>query len=314
MVVTGGAGFIGSGLVKLLDSKRYDVLVYDDFSNGSGRKNLPLDVKIVKGSILNYSKMKSIFKKSKMIFNLAVLPLAMSFDNPDRIVRVNDYGTYLVSKVCAELKIKLIHVSSSEAYGTARYPTMKEDHPLLPTTVYAASKASSETYVRAFEQTNNLKFVIVRPFNSYGEYMREDSYAAVIPKFYERISKNQRLIINGSGKQTRDLTYVNDTVRGIYLASKNQKALGGTFNIAQGKEVTIKKIAEIMLKKYSEITGKKLDLNFEYRKERPGDVKRHLGDISLSRRILHYNPKVDLEEGITKYLMWKQLKNKLGKK
>jgi len=305
VIVTGGAGFIGSHLVRLLNSKGFEVIVYDDLSNGSGKKNLPSNVTIVKGSILNYSKMKSHFKKCQMVFNLAVLPLAMSFTDPDQVVRVNDYGTYLICKVCTEYKIKLIHVSSSEAYGTARYPTMNEDHPLLPTTVYAASKAGAEAYVRAFEKSNGLKYVIVRPFNSYGEFMRQDGYGAAIPKFYNRISKKRRPIIYGSGKQTRDLTHVEDTVNGIYLASREKKALWGTFNIAQGKEVTIKKVAEIMLKEYSDIIGKKIDFVFEYRKERPGDVKRHLGDITLSKKVLCYKPKVNLKEGIRRYINWR---------
>jgi len=305
VIVTGGAGFIGSQLVRLLKDNGFKVIVYDDFSNGSGKNNLPSSISIIKGSILNYNKMKSIFKKSAMVFNLAVLPLPMSFVDPERIVKVNDYGSYLVSKVCSELKIKLIHVSSSEAYGTARYATMKEDHPLLPTTIYAASKASSEAYVRAFGESNNLKFVIVRPFNSYGEFMREDSYGAAIPNFFIRISKNKNPIIYGTGKQTRDLTHVCDTAFGIYLASLKEKAEGGTFNIAQGKEISINYLAKIMLKKYSEITGKKLNLKLEYLKERPGDVKRHLGDLTLSKKILGYKPKIGIEEGITRYIKWK---------
>jgi len=304
VIVTGGAGFIGSSLVRLLKSKGYKVIVYDDFSNGSGKENLPSGVIIVKGSILNYKKMKSIFKNSKMVFNLAVLPLPMSFVDPDRVVKVNDYGSYLVSKICTDLKIKLIHVSSSEVYGSARFRTMKEDHPLMPTTIYAASKASSEAYVRAFEQSNGLKFVIVRPFNSYGDFMRDDGYGAAIPNFYNRISNNQKPIIYGNGMQTRDLTYVKDTVNGIYLTSKEPKAIGGTFNIAQGKEVTIKKLAEIMLKEYSKITGKELEIKFIYKKERSGDVKRHLGDISLAKKILGYEPKTTLNEGIKSYILW----------
>lgn len=305
VVVTGGAGFIGSHLVKLLVEKGYDILVYDDLSNGSGKKNLPIDTKIIKGNILNFSKLKSCFKNATIVFNLAVLPLAMSFDNPDRVVQINDYGTYLVSKACAELKIKLVHVSSSEAYGTAKYSTMKETHPLLPTTIYASSKAASEAYVRAFEQSNGLNFVIVRPFNSYGEFMREDGYGAAIPKFYKRISKNKPPIIFGSGNQTRDLTYVADTVNGIYLASQEPLAEGGTFNIAQGQEVKINHLAKLMIKEYSRITRNNLDLELEFQDPRPGDVKRHLGDISLSRKILGYKPKISLRDGIIKYIKWK---------
>jgi len=305
VIVTGGAGFIGSHLVKILMSKGYDVTVYDDFSNGSGKINLPKKTKIVKGSILNYKKMKSIFKKSALVFNLAVLPLPMSFVEPEKIVKVNDYGAYLVSKLCSELKIKLIHVSSSEAYGTAKYSTMKEDHPLLPTTVYAASKAASEAYVRAFEQSNNLKFVIIRPFNAYGEFMREDTYAAAIPKFFARISKNKNPIIFGSGNQTRDLTHVEDTANGIFLAGIKEEAIGGTFNIAQGKETSVKTMAKIMIKKYNELTRKKIKLELDFKKERTGDVKRHLGDISLAKKILGYYPKINLGEGVTRYINWK---------
>ncbi|MEO9277737.1 MAG: GDP-mannose 4,6-dehydratase [Nitrososphaera sp.] len=305
VIVTGGAGFIGSHLVRLLSSKGYNVIVYDNFSNGSGRKNLPKNVRIIKGDILDFSKMKSYFKNSKMIFNLAVLPLPMSFYTPDELVKVNDYGSYLVAKVCTELKTKLIHVSSSEAYGTAMYSTMKENHPLIPTTIYASSKAASELYVKSFEQSYGLEFVIVRPFNAYGEFMRQDAYAAAIPKFYSRISKRKNPIIYGTGNQTRDLTYVQDTANGIFLAAEEPRAIGETFNIAQGKETKIKDLATIMIKKYAEITGKELKLNLEFKRERRGDVKRHMGDISFARKILGYKPEIDLEEGIGRYIRWR---------
>ena len=109
VVITGGAGFIGSHLANLLNKKNFEVIVYDNLSNGSGKNNLASNIQLVKGSILNYKKMKSVFKNIDMVYNLAVLPLAMSFDHPDSVVRVNDYGTYLVSKLCSELNIKLIH-------------------------------------------------------------------------------------------------------------------------------------------------------------------------------------------------------------
>lgn len=304
-MVIGGAGFIGSSLVRLLKKKKYDVVVYDDFSNASGKKNLPSGVKIVKDSILNYERMRSILKNSYVVFNLAVLPLPMSFVEPEKVIKVNDFGAYLVAKICSEFKLKLIHVSSSEAYGTAKYQTMKEDHPLLPTTVYAASKASAEAYVRAFGEFSNLKYVIVRPFNSYGEFMREDGYAAAIPNFYHRLINGKKPIIYGSGKQTRDLTYVTDTANGIFLASIEPKAFGHAINIAQNKEVSIMKVAEIMIETLSSLTGKEIQKKFIFNKERKGDVKRHLGDITLARKLLGYKPLVSLKQGIRKYLEWK---------
>jgi len=267
-LITGGAGFIGSCLSKKLHQNRYKVIVYDDLSSGSGRKGLPKDIKLIKGDILNVNQFKSICKKADVVFHLAVKPLAMSFDKPEEVVKINDYGTYLVAKVCTELKCKMIHVSSSEVYGSAKKVPMKEDHPLFPTTIYAGSKAASELYVRGFEKSEGLRMVIVRPFNSYGEYMRSDTYSAAIPKFYERVSKKLPPIIHGTGRQTRDFTYVEDTCNGIMFADRTKNAIGDTFNIGQGKEESIKKIAEVTLKKYEEITGFQIKKELQHMLER----------------------------------------------
>ncbi|MGB6464002.1 MAG: GDP-mannose 4,6-dehydratase [Nitrosotalea sp.] len=305
-VVTGGAGFIGSHLSNLLQKNGYDVTVYDDFSNGSGKKNLFVDIKIVRGGILNIEKLKIVCKKADVVFNLAVKPLIMSFDRPEEVVRVNDYGAYLVAKACTELHCKMIHVSSSEAYGSALSSPMKEDHPLLPHTIYAGSKAASELYVRGFHKTEGLEMVILRPFNSYGKYMRSDIYAAVIPKFYDRISNKLSPIIHGTGNQTRDFTYVEDTCNGIMLADETKAAIGETFNIGQGKEVSVKEIAKVMIEKYSEISGNEVNLAIKFDAPRKGDVMRHLADITRARRVLKYKPIISLEKGIEKYIVWKQ--------
>ncbi|CUR50992.1 NAD-dependent epimerase/dehydratase [Nitrosotalea devaniterrae] len=304
-VVTGGAGFIGSHLTKKLHQKGYDVLVYDDLSNGSGISNIPREVCIKKDNILNPNNLRSAFRKADVVFHLAVKPLTMSFDKPEEVVRVNDYGSYLVAKTCSDLKIKLIHVSSSEVYGTALHIPMREDHPLFPSTIYAGSKAAADLYVKGFEKTENLKAVTVRPFNSYGEFMRDDTYAAVIPNFFRRISNNQSPIIFGNGKQTRDFTYVDDTCEGIMLADQSSNFIGETFNIGSGKEASVLNIAKIMIKKFQDITGKEIDSKITFKQERKGDVKRHLASISHARKVLGYKPKVKLEEGITRYLIWK---------
>src|SRR2546428_7924188 len=285
-IVTGGAGFIGSHLSCLLADNDYNVTVYDDFSNGCGRDNLSKDIRVIKGDILNIQKFKTTSKNADVVFHLAVKPLIMSFNKPAEVVRVNDYGSYLITKACTELGIKLIHVSSSEAYGTAKYSPMKEGHPLFPTTVYASSKAASELYVRGFHETYGLKSVIVRPFNSYGEYMRSDIYAAVIPNFFDQIFKGLPLIIHGTGKQTRDFTYVGDTCKGIMLADQTKDALGETFNIAQGKEIRVIDIAKVMIKKFRDIIGQEVSLDLKFTPQRKGDVMRHLADISHARRML----------------------------
>lgn len=307
-LVAGGAGFIGSHLCKKLFEKNYDVIAYDDLSNGSGKKNLPNKIKFVNGSILNPKKLKEVCKNVDVVFNLAVKPLSMSFDKPDIVVKVNDIGAYYVAKICTELKHKLIHVSSSEAYGSAMLIPMHENHPLLPSTIYAASKAASEMYVRGLHKTDGLKMVIVRPFNCYGPFMREDVYGAAIPKFFKRIATKKSPIIFGNGNQTRDLTFIDDTVNGIVLADNEPTAIGETFNIAQGKETSVRKMAEVLMDEYEKITGKKVMKNLIFKKERKGDVMRHLADISHARKILNYEPKISLRHGISQYIKWK-LKN-----
>lgn len=306
-LVTGGAGFIGSRLSNKLLEKKYDVIIYDDFSNGSGKSNLSKGIKQIRGDILNVKKFRLVCDKVDVVFHLAVKPLTMSFDKPEEVVKVNDYGSYLVAKVCTELNRKLIYVSSSEVYGDALTVKMKENHPLLPTTIYAGSKAAGELYVRGFEKTEGLKAVIVRPFNSYGEYMRGDTYAAAIPNFFNRISKKMAPEIFGDGKQTRDFTYVDDTAEGILLADQTKNALGETINIGQGKEVTIEKMAKLTIKKYMELTDKKIPIKLLHKKPRKGDVRRHCADISKARKILGYQPKTSLEEGIKRFLEWKLL-------
>jgi len=309
-LVTGGAGFIGSHLCNKLSKNNYDVIAYDDLSNGSGQKNLLREIKFVKGDILDIKKVTDLCKKVNVVFNLAVKPLVMSFYDPDEVVRVNDFGTYIVCKTCVETKTKLIHVSSSEAYGSAISLPMKETHPLLPSTIYASSKAASELYVRGFEKTNGLKMVIVRPFNCYGEFMRSDVYGAVFPKFFDRLNQGKVCTITGNGKQTRDFTYVDDTCEGVMLADYTKNAIGNTFNIAQGKETSINKIAQLMTRNYNEITGKHISLKFQYTKSRSGDVKRHLADISNAKKILGYKPKVEFNEGLRRFIEWGIKNNK----
>ena len=305
VVVTGGAGFIGSFVSRILYEKGYNVIVYDDFSNASGRKNLPKKIKIIKKSILNFQSLKDICKNADTVFHMAVKPLPMSFNDPDEIVRVNDYGSYFISKICTDFRCKLIHVSSSEAYGSAKYVPMKESHPFNPSTIYASSKAASELYVKGFEKTDGLKAVIVRPFNSYGPFMRDDDYAAALPKFFDRLKNGKPPIIYGDGNQTRDFTYVEDTANGIVLASENRNAIGDVFNIGQGQELSIKKMAKIMIDQFSSITNKKKKIKPIFQKERKGDVRRHFSDISHAEKKLGYKPKISFDDGIKKYVEWR---------
>ncbi len=305
VVVTGGAGFIGSHLARKLSELGHNVVVYDNLSNASGLRNLPSTVKLVKGDVLDFSKLKSLTKGADIVFHLAVKALPMSFTRPNSVFVTNDVGTYTVCRACNSNKInKLVYISSSEVYGTAKYVPMNEKHPLTPRTIYAASKASGEMYVKAYQNQCNLSVVIVRPFNTYGSYMRNDWYASVIPKFVSRVMKGLPPIIYGDGNQTRDFTHVDDIVDGITLSAIKDEALGETINIARSEEISIKRIAELVIQICSKFLERKLNLDPKYSASRIGDVRRHHADISKAKKLLGFEPKVDIVQGLTSFIEW----------
>jgi UDP-glucose 4-epimerase len=305
VLVTGGAGFIGSSLVEALVNRGDLVTVLDDFSGGSlenlGRIESE-NLKVIRGDVRDFETLRTTTKHVDQIFHLAVLNLRLSLKEPFPVHEVNATGTI---NVCMAVKEnpnikKLIYVSSSEVYGTAKYVPMDEEHPLGPTTPYGASKAAGELYVQSFHTTFGIPSVIVRPFNAYGPRAREDAYAEVIPRFVERVVKGFPPEIHGDGKQTRDFTYVTDTVNGIILASECDDLLGDRVNIAYGKEVSINDVANIVLK----IFKKEGEIEPIHTDPRPGDVRRHFASIAKATRTLEFKPKVPIDVGIERYVEW----------
>lgn len=304
IVVTGGAGFIGSNLVAEL-IKNNQVLVIDNFSVGKkenllhylGNKNL----KIVKVDILDRRKIFNLLRGSDMVFHLAVQCLRKSLTDPVLVHEVNTTGTLNLLLAAHQNKVKrFIYVSSSEVYGTAGKVSMNEEHFLRPTTIYGASKLVGEIYSQVFLEYYGLPVVIVRPFNTYGYYEHfEGPYGEVIPRFVVRILNGLPPVIFGDGKQTRDFIFVTDTVKGLIQVASNSKMIGEVVNIAHGEEVSINRIAEIVLK----ILGKE-KLGKKYLKPRPGDVGRHFADVSKAKKSLGFEAKIGIEEGINKYIDW----------
>jgi UDP-glucose 4-epimerase len=305
VVVTGGAGFIGSHLVDALMPACSEVVVVDNLATGK-LANLAAHLeaptfKFVKADIRDLEAMRSLVRPNDVIFHMAVECLRVSLFDPLRVHSVNATGTLNVCLAAHENQAaRLVYVSSSEVYGSAERVPMDETHPFRPTTTYGADKAAGELIAQAVWRTHGLPVIVVRPFNSYGprEHVHGPS-GEVIPRFVARVLQGLPPIIFGDGSQTRDFTWVPDTARGILLAGRCDDLIGREINIARGQEVSIKRVAELVL----QATGR-TDLEPLYQAPRPGDVHRHFASTTLARQVLGFEAPMAIEEGIRRYVTW----------
>ncbi|MBX9772675.1 MAG: SDR family NAD(P)-dependent oxidoreductase [Candidatus Obscuribacterales bacterium] len=312
ILVTGGAGFIGSNLVEELIKKGNEIIVLDDYS--AGKESNLASVKqsgklhLIKGSILDPLMVRKLVKEVDVVFHLAAHCSRLCFDRPHNVHEVNATGTLnvldamkLVNRSTNTRRVKrLVYCSSSEVYGTAKNSSMTEEHTLEPTTVFGASKLAAEHYTQVYHATWGLPTVIVRPFNTYG-YRAHHAGASgeVIPRFAVRILNDLPPIIFGDGSQTRDFTFVSDVVQGLITAGGSDNLIGKTINIASGKEVTIKEIAERLLK----LLGKE-QIGIQFEPSRPGDVNRQVADASKVEKLVEFRSTIGIDQGLPLYIEW----------
>lgn len=304
VLVTGGAGFIGSELVRQLAARGFTVRVVDNLVNGR-RENLDgvlgQNAELVVADVRDVESMASLVRDVDTIFHLACLGVRHSIHSPVENHEVNASATLGLLNTARSSGVKrFVYVSSSEVYGTARTTPITEDHPTLPMTVYGASKLAGEAYTRAFWETYRYPTVVLRPFNAYGPRCHhEGDSGEVIPKFMLRCLAGRPMVVFGDGTQTRDFTFVGDTAGGILAAGISDSSVGETINLGSGKEIQVRELANTI----AQVLGRP-DADITHVEPRPGDVRRLLADSSKAKRLLGFQPSVALRDGLTLLRDW----------
>src|SRR4051794_13838192 len=307
VLVTGGAGFIGSHLVEELLLRRgaAGVRVLDNLRNGT-LENLAevaedprLDVEV--GDICDEDTVKRSLDGVDVVFHLACLGVRHSLHDPFENHRVNAEGTLLLlERARAAGTARFVHVSTSEVFGTAQYAPMDERHPTWPETVYGGSKLAGEAYARAAFRTHGMPTVVARPFNTYGRRSHfEGDSGEVIPRTIVRALCGLPPLVFGDGEQTRDFTHVTDTARGLAMLGEADAAVGETVNLGSGSEVTINRLCEIVTTAvgHPELTPTHLE-------PRPGDVRRLLVDSTVMEQLTGFRPQMPFDEGVADLVQW----------
>lgn len=296
VLVTGGAGFIGSHLAEELTRRGYSVSILDDLSTGkrSNLAKIERKIRFFEGSVTDLKLLEKASEGAQIIFHIGAIPsVPKSIEDPISTTHANVEGTVAVLKCAYDAKIKRVIVaSSSSIYGDApgmpRVETIQPE-PLSP---YAASKVGAELMCRTYNVLG-VETVSVRLFNVYGPRQDPNSkYSAVIPKFITQALAGKPITIFGDGNQTRDFTYVRDAVKCLIKLSRTKNSAGKTVNIARGRPVTILKLAE-MIKRITKSKSK-----IEFLPAREGDIYESTGDNTLLRKIINYVPDTSLETGL----------------
>lgn len=301
-LVTGGAGFIGSGVAAALIGQGADVIVLDDLSTGFG-EHVPNGARLIEGSVIDPATVTTAMSGVDAVFHQAASrAVQRSVDDPIGTNLVNVSGTLNVLVAARDAGARrVVLASSSSVYGgTAPIPT-SEQHGVAPKSPYAVSKLASEHYARVFWDLFGLETVSLRYFNVFGPRQRPDSaYAAVIPLFAEALLSGTSPTVHGDGSQSRDFTYIDDVVEANLLALRApaETAAGRVFNIARGETTSIVEILELL----QHLTGR--ETSPEFAPSRPGDVRISCADTSLARAALGFRADTSIRDGLALYVEW----------
>jgi nucleoside-diphosphate-sugar epimerase len=300
--VTGGAGFIGSALVRELLQEGCRVVVYDNFISGDmvNLKGVKNDIEIIEGDIQDQNFAATLaVSNADLLFHLAAEPyIPGCFDRPRDFFDVNASGTLNVMLACLEAGIKrVLHYSSSEVYGTAKCVPMDEEHPTCPHSTYAVSKLAADRLCHTLHPEQGLPVIILRQFNVYGP---RETHPYVIPELIAQLSRGNRARL-GNIEARRDLIYVDDAVQGAVRLMKCDKAIGKVINLGYGVDWSVAELAEAL----GNLLGwKKIDITIDQARLRPLDVDRLCCDNTRIKQMIGWVPKISLLAGLRKTIEW----------
>jgi UDP-glucose 4-epimerase len=314
ILITGGAGYIGSNLVDGLLAQGHKVVVIDNLSTGK-IENIQHNLKnqqynFIKGTILNEKLMQQLISKVDLVYHLAAaVGVKNIIDFPLEGLLSNVAGTEIVLKFAYQYKKRILIASTSEIYGKNTNLPFKEDADRIlgPTTVfrwsYSTAKALDEHLAFAYAK-RGLKVSIVRYFNSYGPRIDEKGYGSVVAQFIRQALRGDPITVHGDGRQTRCFTFITDTLKGTQLAAEKESAVGQVFNIGNNKEIAIFELAEL-IKKLTSSNSKIVFLPYhKYYGKHFEDTRRRRPSIRKAEHRLHFKPKVNLQAGLQKTIAW----------
>lgn len=302
VLVTGGAGFVGSALVRQLAKEKANVIVYDNFSSGdlSNLADVQGSLDIIKGDVLEPT-FQDVMSKHKVeyVFHLAAEPyIPKCYYHPQRIFEVNALGTLRVLLACEKAGVtRILYYSTSEVYGTAAYTPMDEQHPTHPHSTYAVSKLAADKLCYTIHRERNVPVTILRQFNTYGP---RETQPYVIPEIIKQLSKTNEARL-GNIKAKRDFTYVEDAVKGAVSLIECKKAEGGVVNVGSNKAYSIEEVVQII----AELVGcDSYRMVIDRKRLRPLDVEMLQCDYSKIKKLTGWKPEVDLKEGLMRTVRW----------
>lgn len=293
--MTGGAGFIGSEVVRQLLDSDAKVTVLDNFASGK-KQYLPSNKKlaIIKGDVMQERDVKKAVKDQEIIFNLAALPfIPDSYHYPVDFFQTNTIGNLNVlwEAIKSKSTEAFVQISTSEVYGSAQYTPMDENHPTAPYSTYAVSKLAADRAAFTLHKENGIPVVVIRPFNTFGPKYTQPY---IIPEIMNQLLNGTSELSLGNVNATRDFTFVADTAAALLKAAMEKKAIGEIINVGSGIEIKIQDLVQ----KIAKIAGKKIKIKIDESRLRPYDVNRLICNNTKAQKLLKWSPKISIDAGL----------------